>query len=46
MVAGTTGEGPVLTDAERIALLRAVVEAVTVPVIAATGHQRHRPLDR
>ena len=37
VVAGTTGEGPVLTDAERIALFRAVVEAVTIPVIATTG---------
>ena len=37
VVAGTTGEGPVLTDPERIALFRAVVEAVTVPVIATTG---------
>jgi len=36
-VAGTTGEGPVLTDEERIALFRAVVEAVDVPVIASTG---------
>ena len=37
VVAGTTGEGPVLTDPERISLFRAVVEAVTVPVIASTG---------
>ncbi len=37
VVAGTTGEGPVLTDPERIALVRAVVEAVDVPVVAATG---------
>jgi 4-hydroxy-tetrahydrodipicolinate synthase len=37
VVAGTTGEGPVLTDPERIALFRAVIEAVTVPVIATTG---------
>ena len=37
VVAGTTGEGPVLTDAERLDLFRAVVEAVDVPVIAATG---------
>ena len=29
VVAGTTGEGPVLTDAERIELFRAVVGAVT-----------------
>ena len=34
VVAGTTGEGPVLTDSERIALFRAVIESVTVPVIA------------
>ena len=37
VVAGTTGEGPVLTDSERIDLFRAVVEAVTVPVIATSG---------
>ena len=37
VVAGTTGEGSVLTDAERIDLFRAVVEAVDIPVIAATG---------
>jgi 4-hydroxy-tetrahydrodipicolinate synthase len=37
VVAGSTGEGSVLTDEERIALFRAVVGAVDVPVIAATG---------
>ncbi|MEY2566411.1 MAG: 4-hydroxy-tetrahydrodipicolinate synthase [Actinomycetota bacterium] len=37
VVAGTTGESPVLTDAERIDLFRAVVEAVTVPVVAGAG---------
>jgi 4-hydroxy-tetrahydrodipicolinate synthase len=37
VVAGTTGEGPVLTDAERFDLFRAVVEVVDVPVIASTG---------
>ncbi len=37
VVAGTTGEGPVLSDPERIALFRAVVEAVTIPVIASSG---------
>jgi 4-hydroxy-tetrahydrodipicolinate synthase len=37
VLAGTTGEGPVLTDAERVELWRAVAEAVTVPVIAGTG---------
>src|ERR1035441_5706953 len=37
VVAGTTGEGPVLTDGEALDLFRAVAEAVTVPVIAATG---------
>lgn len=37
VVAGSTGEGPVLTDPERIALFRAVVEAVTIPVIATSG---------
>ena len=37
VVAGTTGEGPVLSDAELATLLRAVREAVTVPVVAGTG---------
>ena len=37
VVAGTTGEGPVLSDDELAQLWRAVVEAVTVPVIAGTG---------
>jgi 4-hydroxy-tetrahydrodipicolinate synthase len=37
VVAGTTGEGPVLTDEERIELFRAVVGAIDVPVIASTG---------
>ena len=37
VVAGSTGEGPVLTDDERIDLIRAVIEAVTIPVIATTG---------
>ncbi len=37
VVAGTTGEGPVLTDAERLDLIAAVAEAVTVPVVAGTG---------
>ncbi|MGH9082844.1 MAG: 4-hydroxy-tetrahydrodipicolinate synthase, partial [Acidimicrobiales bacterium] len=37
LLAGTTGEGPVLTDAERLDLWRAVAAAVSVPVIASTG---------
>ncbi|HZU80654.1 MAG TPA: 4-hydroxy-tetrahydrodipicolinate synthase [Acidimicrobiales bacterium] len=37
VVAGTTGEAPVLTDDEFAGVLRAVVEAVTVPVVAGTG---------
>lgn len=37
VVAGTTGEAPVLTDEERLALIAAVVEGVTIPVIAGTG---------
>ena len=37
VVAGTTGEGPVLSDGELIELWRAVADAVTVPVLAATG---------
>jgi 4-hydroxy-tetrahydrodipicolinate synthase len=37
VVAGTTGESPVLSDAEKRDLWRAVAEAVTVPVIAGSG---------
>lgn len=37
VVAGTTGEAPVLSERECADLWRAVSEAVTVPVIAGTG---------
>jgi len=37
VVAGTTGESPVLSDDERLSLFAAVVEAVSVPVVAGTG---------
>ena len=37
VVAGTTGESPVLSDAEVTDLWRAVCEAVTVPVVAGTS---------
>ena len=37
VVAGTTGEAPVLTDDEKLSLWAAVAEAVTIPVIAGTG---------
>jgi 4-hydroxy-tetrahydrodipicolinate synthase len=37
VVAGTTGEAPVLSDTECVELWRAVAEAVTIPVIAGTG---------
>ena len=37
VIAGTTGESPVLTDDERLSLFAAVIEAVTIPVIAGTG---------
>jgi 4-hydroxy-tetrahydrodipicolinate synthase len=37
VVAGTTGEGPVLSGQEKLDLWRAVAEAVTVPVVAGTG---------
>ena len=37
VVAGTTGEGPVLSDGEKRDLWRAVVKAVTVPVVAGAG---------
>ena len=37
VIAGTTGEAPMLSDDEKVDLWRAVVEAVTVPVIAGSG---------
>jgi 4-hydroxy-tetrahydrodipicolinate synthase len=37
VVAGTTGEAPVLTDDEFSTLVRSVVDAVSVPVVAGTG---------
>lgn len=37
VVAGTTGESPVLIDDEKLDLFRAVRQAVNVPVIAGTG---------
>jgi 4-hydroxy-tetrahydrodipicolinate synthase len=37
VVAATTGEGSVLDDEERLALVQAVSQAVTIPVIAGTG---------
>lgn len=37
VLAATTGEGAVLNDAERRDLVRAVSEAVTIPVVAGTG---------
>ena len=37
VLAGTTGESPVLSDAEKRDLWRAVVESVTVPVVAGTS---------
>ncbi len=39
VVAGTTGESPTLTDAEKLAMFRTVVEAVgdRAPIVAGTG---------
>lgn len=37
VVAGTTGESPVLSHQEKLDLFRAVREAVTIPVLAGTG---------
>src|SRR5271163_2759492 len=37
VLTGSTGESSVLTDEEKVALWRAVAEAVTIPVIAGTG---------
>jgi 4-hydroxy-tetrahydrodipicolinate synthase len=46
VVAGTTGEAPALTDAEKLSLWEAVADAVTIPVIAGstsadTNHSVH-----
>jgi 4-hydroxy-tetrahydrodipicolinate synthase len=37
VLAGTTGEGPVLSDQEKLDLFSAVASQVSVPVLAATG---------
>ena len=37
VVAGTTGESPTITQTEQIDLIRAVVDAVDVPVVAGAG---------
>ena len=37
VVAGTTGEAPVLTESGKLDLFRAVSEAVTIPILAGTG---------
>ncbi len=37
VIAGTTGESPVLSDNERLSLFAAVIEAVTIPVVAGSG---------
>jgi 4-hydroxy-tetrahydrodipicolinate synthase len=37
VLAGTTGEAPTLTDDERLSLFAAVIDAITIPVIAGTG---------
>ncbi|MGK2959183.1 MAG: 4-hydroxy-tetrahydrodipicolinate synthase [Acidimicrobiales bacterium] len=37
VVAGTTGEGPTLTDNEKLELWAAVASAVTIPVVAGSG---------
>jgi 4-hydroxy-tetrahydrodipicolinate synthase len=37
VLAGTTGEAPVLNDEERLGLFAAVIEAVDIPIIAGTG---------
>jgi 4-hydroxy-tetrahydrodipicolinate synthase len=46
VVAGTTGEAPTMTDAEKLALWEAVADAVTIPVTAGatsndTAHSVH-----
>ena len=44
VLSGTTGESPTTTDDEKIALMRAVLEAVgdRARIIAGVGHLRHR----
>ena len=37
VIAGTTGEAPTLNDDERLSLFEAVIDAVTIPVVAGTG---------
>ncbi len=37
VISGTTGESSTLTDAEKLALWDAVINAVTIPVIAGSG---------
>ncbi len=37
VVAGTTGESPTLSDAEKLTLWEVVADAVTIPVIAGSG---------
>ena len=37
VIAGTTGEAPTLSDEEQLDLIKAVCEAVTVPVIGGAG---------
>ena len=37
VVAGTTGEAPVLSDEEKLSLWAAVAEAVSIPVVAGAG---------
>src|SRR5215218_935324 len=37
VVAGTTGESPTLTDAEKLSLWETVADAVTIPVVAGSG---------
>ena len=46
VVAGTTGEAPMLTDDEQVDLWRAVREAVDVPVVAGTGTNDTAPRRR
>ena len=46
VVAGTTGEAPVLSEAEKLDLWRAVSEAVTIPIIAGTGTNNTAETDR
>jgi 4-hydroxy-tetrahydrodipicolinate synthase len=40
VLCGTTGESPVLSDSEEVALTKVVRDAVSVPILLGTGSKR------